>query len=208
MTYIYFDESGCLGVDFSKPGTKKHLLITFLILNECRPIISLVKKVSLTLPETIRKRRGSELHAHHEKHITKKRFLSGLAKKDVRIATMRLDKRKIVLIGNANDLYTNMVVSLINRLYADGVIKDNDDIKFVASRRNTSKKLDDEFSESIANHTNNVNFETDIVKACDDKCLQAVDFVSWALWQKYEMSDETYSDIVADKIVKEYVMYE
>jgi len=208
MTHIYFDESGCLGVDFTKSGTKNHLLITFLILNECRPIISLVKKVSLTLPKTIRKRRGSELHAHHEKPITKKRLFNGLAKKDVRIATMRLDKRKIVLIGNSNDLYTNMVVALINRMYADGIIQDNDDIKFIASRRNTSKTLDDEFSESIANHTQNVNFEAEIVKACDDKCLQAVDFVSWALWQKYEIGDETYSDIIADRIVKEYIMYE
>ena len=42
----------------------------------------------------------------------------------------------------------------------------------------------------------------------DDKCLQAVDFVSWALWQKYEKGDETYSDIISGKIVKEYVMYQ
>ena len=42
----------------------------------------------------------------------------------------------------------------------------------------------------------------------DDKCLQAVDFISWALWKKYENDDESYSDIIADKIIKEYVMYE
>jgi hypothetical protein len=30
----------------------------------------------------------------------------------------------------------------------------------------------------------------------------------WALWQKYENGDETYSDIIAGKIVKEYVMYQ
>jgi len=37
--------------------------------------------------------------------------------------------------------------------------------------------------------------------------LQAVDFVSWAMWQKYEKGDETYSKIIADKTIKEYVMY-
>ena len=208
MLHIYFDESGCLGFDFSKDGTKNHLLITFLILNECRPIISLVKKAFLTLPKVIKRRRGAELHAHHEKSITIKRLLSGLATKDIKIATMRLDKRKILISVNPNELYSSMVVALINRLYTDDIIKDTDHIRFVASRRNTSKKLNDDFSESIINRTQNVDFVIEILKPSDDKCLQAVDFVSWALWQKYEVGDETYYTIIADKIIREYVMYE
>lgn len=208
MLHIYFDESGCLGFDFSKGGTKNHLLITFLILKECRPIISLVKKAFLTLPKVIKRRRGAELHAHHEKSVTIKRLLSGLATKDIEIATMRLDKRKILMSGNPNELYSSMVVALINRLYTDDVIKDTEHIRFVASRRNTSKKLNDDFSESITNRTQNVDFDIEILKPSDDKCLQAVDFVSWALWQKYEVGDETYYKIIADKVIREYVMYE
>jgi hypothetical protein len=101
-----------------------------------------------------------------------------------------------------------MVVALINRLYADGIIRKTDVIKFVASRRNTSEKLNDDFTKSIEHCTTGVNFDFSILPARDDKCLQAVDFVSWALWQKYENGDETYSDIISDKIVKEYVMYQ
>jgi len=207
MVHIYFDESGCLGFDFSKKGTKNHILITFLILDECRPIISLVKKVILTLPK-IRIKKGAYLHSHYEKPITRTRLLRGLATKDVKIATMRLDKRKVFVSGNANELYSTLVVSLINRLYTDGMIQKADEIKFTASRRNTSEKLNDDFLESIEQSTPKVKFMPSILSARDDKCLQAVDFVSWALWQKYENGDETYSDIVADKIVKEYVMYE
>ena len=208
MIYIHADESGCLGFDFTKQATKKHLLITFLISKECRPIISLVRKVVNTLPKKQLRKNSSYLHANYEKPITRKRLLRGLAAFDVEIATMRLDKRKIVLIGNPNELYSNMFVALINRLYADGVLKKSDSIEFVASRRNTSKKLNNDFSASIEHGTKDIDFNHNIAAPSDDKCLQAVDFISWALWQKYEMNDETYSDIITDKIVKEYVMYE
>ena len=208
MIYIYADESGCLGFDFSRSGTKKHLLITFLILKECRPIISLVKKTVRTLPKKTLRKRNSYLHANYEKSITIKRLLRGLAINDVVIATMRLDKRKVLVSGNPNELYSSMFVALINRLYTDGILRKSDNIKFVASRRNTSKKLNDDFSKSIEHGTRDISFDHSIMAARDDKCLQAVDFVSWYLWQKYEIGDESYSDIITDKIVKEYIMYE
>ena len=206
MKKIYADESGCLGFNFEKSGTSKFIIITFLILKECRPITSLVKKVIKTLPKS-RIKKGTYLHAHNEKPITRERLLRGLASKDIEIATIRLDKRTLLVSGGPNELYTSMVVSLINRLYADGVIKETDNINLVASLRNTSKKLNDDFSSNILGSTKKVKFNISIVMASVNKCLQAVDFVSWALWQKYENGDETYSDIITDKIVKEYVMH-
>ena len=208
MVYIHADESGCLGFDFSKKGTKKHLLITFLISNECRPIISLIKKVVNSLPKKQLRKNNSYLHSNYEKPTTRKRLLRGLAEFDVKIVTMRLDKQKIVLSGNPNELYSSMFVALINRLYADGILKKSDSIEFVASRRNTSKKLNDDFSASIEFGTKDISFNHYITAPSDDKCLQAVDFISWALWQKYENNNESYSEIIADKIIKEYVMYE
>jgi len=180
MINIYFDESGCLGFDFNKGGTRRHMLITFLILNECRPIINLVKDIYLALPKKFKRNRGSYLHAHYEKPVTIKRLLKGLSTKNIQIATMRLDKRKVFFPGNPNELYSSMVVALINRLYTDGVISKSDEIKFVASRRNTSRKLNNDFSESIKNCTPSLNFSSKIMAPSDDKCLQAVDFVSWA----------------------------
>jgi len=78
----------------------------------------------------------------------------------------------------------------------------------IASRMHTSKSLNTKFDENITTQTTDKKFNVSIVKPCDDKYLQAVDFVSWALWQKYENGDESYSDIIADKIIQEYVMYE
>ena len=139
MRYIYLDESGDMGFDFSKSGTSKHLLITFLILNESRPVVSLVKKVFTSLLVTTKRKNNDMLHAYYEKDITVKRMLNGLASKDVKIATMRLDKRKVLFTGNTHELYSSMVVALINRLYSDGIIDNTNDIMFIASRKNTSK---------------------------------------------------------------------
>jgi hypothetical protein len=208
VTHCLFDESGDLGFDFSKEGTSKHLIITLMIAEDKRPVSALVKKVFKTLPPARKHKSGGELHARYEKEITVKRLLSALATKDIKIASMRLDKRKLLISGNPNELYTSVVISLINRLYSDGHISDNDSISLIASRRNTSKYLNERFSESVVNRaTGKFNFKVSIVKPYDDKCLQAVDFVSWAFWQKYEKGDSTYFDIISDKVISEYVMY-
>jgi len=208
MVYIYFDESGDLGFDFSKGGTSKNFSVAFLIVNEKRPISSLVKKVFASLPQTLKRKSSGVLHAYYEKSSTIAKLLQGISKKDVKIASIRLDKRKVLLIGNPNELYTNIVVTLINRLYTDDIISDTDDIILVASRRNTSKNLNVIFSESVVRRAHGVKFSVNIVPPSDDKCLQAVDFISWAFWQKYEKGDETYTSMIADKIVQEYVMYD
>ena len=179
-----------------------------MISDDKRPVSALVKKVFKTLPPARKHKSGGALHARYEKTITVKRLLNALTTKDIRIATMRLDNRKILISSNPNELYTSVVITLINRLYSDGHISDNDIISLIASRRNTSKYLNERFSESIVKRaTGKFNFEVSIVKPCDDKCLQAVDFISWAFWQKYEKEDYTYYDIISDKIICEYEMY-
>jgi len=208
MTLLYLDESGCLNFNFSKEGASSFFSISVIILNQQRPIVSLVKKVFRSLPKAEKRRNDGTLHAHYEKSITIKRLLLGLQKKDIKISSICLDKHKVLLTGKPHELYTSMVVTLINRLHADGIISTGEDIKLVASRVNTSKHLNNEFLESVISHIQGIDFDAEVIKPSDDKCLQAVDFVSWALWQKYENGDEIYSDIIADKIVKEYIMYE
>ena len=36
MNYIFMDESGCLGFDFTKPATSQHFVITFLFVGHER----------------------------------------------------------------------------------------------------------------------------------------------------------------------------
>ena len=205
MTYIYFDESGDLGFDFTKCGTSTKFSLAFLILNNKRQISSLVKKVFTSLPKAAKYKNSGVLHAYYEKAATIKKLLTGLAMKDVSIATIHLDKRKVPIANNPHELYANMVTALINRLCSDGIINGADGITLIASRCNTSKSLNARFSQNIINHALATKINVSIVKPFDDKCLQAVDFVSWAFWRKYEMSDSTYADILSEKVVMEYI---
>jgi uncharacterized membrane protein len=208
MVYLYQDESGDMGFDFTKSGTSKYFSIALLILTERRPVSSLVKKVFTSLPSAMKRNNNGVLHAYYEKPATISRLLRGLAEKEIKIASIRLDKRKILLSGTPHELYANIVVTLINRLYMDGIISGTEELALIASRMNTSKTLNMSFSENVVNHTHGTKFNLQIVKPNEDKCLQAVDFISWALWQNYEKGDDTYAKLISKKIVREYVMYE
>ena len=96
-----------LGFDFLKRGTKRHLLITFLILKEWRPISSVVKNVVKTLPEKTLRKKNSYLHANYEIPVTIKRLLRGLAIKDIKIATMHLDE--LISIMDVRTMYWEVV---------------------------------------------------------------------------------------------------
>jgi len=207
MTYVYFDESGDLGFDFSKQGTSNIFSIAFLIVNNTRPISTLVKKVFLSLPKALKRRNSGALHAQYEKASTVTKLLNGLSNKDIKVATIHLDKHKVLIASNPNDLYANIVITLVNRLYADGVFDKSEQINLIASQRNTSKNLNERFSESIVNDAIGSSITVSIVKPTDDKCLQAVDFVSWAFWQKYAKDNSSYTDLIADIIIHEYKMY-
>jgi hypothetical protein len=99
MIYIYADESGDMGFDFTKGGTSSHFSIAFLMLNERerRTVSSLVRKVFLSLPRATKRKNSGVLHAHYEKASTVAKLLTGLAQKDVKIASIRLDKRRVLL---------------------------------------------------------------------------------------------------------------
>jgi hypothetical protein len=208
MVYLYQDESGDMGFDFAKSGTSKHFSIALLILNEQRPILSLVNKIFRSLPRETKRKNNGMLHAYYEKPITVSRLLRSLAEKEIKIASIRLDKRKMFLSETPHNLYANIVVTLINRLHNDGIISGTEDTVLIASRMNTSKHLNLYFSETVINRIQGAKFNILIVKPNEDKCLQAADFVSWALWQKYERGVDTFYNLVSNKIVREYVMYE
>ena len=67
MAYIFLDESGDLGFDFEKKRTTKYFVVTFLFVNEKRPIEKIIKSIHRGLRKNYRIRAGV-LHAHKEKN--------------------------------------------------------------------------------------------------------------------------------------------
>ncbi len=209
MAYIFMDESGDLGFNFKKKGTTAYFLITFLFSKNKREIEKCVKKVHSTL----RKRyKVGVLHAYKDEPVTKKRLLSLIAKRDCAIMTILLNKKKVYTkLQNEKPVLYNYVTNiLLDRIFTKKLLQGEEPIEIIASRKETSKFLNMNFksylqSQLAENH--NAAVTISIKTPAEEKALQAADFVSWAIFRKYELKDETYYDIIRNKIVEENPLF-
>ena len=206
MAYIYMDESGDLGFNPKKKNSK-YFVITFLFVNNTRPLEKVIRKVHASLKKRIKKK-VSVLHATKESHITRKKLLKEMATKDCAIMVIFLNKSKVYsnLREEKAVLYNYVVNILLDRIFTKALLDTKDVIEFVASRRETNKFLNENFkryleTEVLNNHKKKINIK--IVPPHKDKLLQAVDFASWAVFRKYERDDNTYYNYIEDMIVEE-----
>jgi hypothetical protein len=56
MQYIFMDESGDLGLDFSKIRTSRYFMVTFLLVSNKKPLDKIVKKIFFELNNGNKKR--------------------------------------------------------------------------------------------------------------------------------------------------------
>jgi len=210
MSYIFMDESGDLGFDFSKKGTSDYFLITFLFSNNKRDIEKCVKKVHVGLRKKYKKL--GVLHAYKEEPATKKRLLFLLAGRDCSIMAILLNKKKVY--ANLQDekpvLYNYVTNILLDRIFSKKLLRGNEPTEIIASRKETSRFLNLNFksylqSQLAKNH--NVAVSISIKTPAEEKALQAVDFVSWAIFRKYELKDEEYYQIIKGRIVEEKPLF-
>jgi len=204
------DESGNLGFNFDKRGTTSYFLITFLFSRSKRPIEKCVKKVHLSLRKKYKK--IGVLHAYIEEPVTKRRLLSLLAEKDCKIMTILLNKKKVYtkLQDEKPVLYNYVTNILLDRIFTKKLIQSDDSIKIIASRKETNKFLNKNFksylhSQLAANYK--VKVSISVKTPAEQKALQAVDFVSWAIFRKYEYKDDTYYNLIRGKIVEENTLF-
>ena len=180
-SYVYIDESG----DFGRAESSScHLIVTSLATNHPRPLEKVVKKIWRAKPHL---HRDHELHAHQADDITRKKLLSAIANLDIKICLTPLDKR-----ASTRDVH-----KMYYKLLAEQVRYHKNAHIIIVDRRDTTKKR--------IQIINELGF-TDLFKRVQFadsrtiKQLQAVDFVSWAAYQRYEHHNDMYLDIVADKI--------
>jgi len=210
VSFIFMDESGDLGFDFTKQGTSSYFLVAFLFTERKRPIEKCVKKVHSSLHKKFRK--IGVLHAYKEEPVTRRRLLLCLAEKDCKIMTIRLNKRNVYtrLQDEKAVLYNYVTNILLDRIFTRKLLPSGRDVKIVASRRETNKFLNRNFrsylsSQLAKNH--DMQVEILIRTPYQEKALQAVDFVSWAIFRKYEHGDDSYYNIIRGRIVEENPLF-
>jgi hypothetical protein len=210
MSFIFIDESGDLGFDFGKKGTTSFFLITFLFTSNKRSIEKCVKKVHAGLRKKYK--RIGVLHAYKEEKTTRKRLLKMLTARDCRIMTILLNKRKVYtrLQDEKAVLYNFVTNILLDRILAKKLVKTDNAIEIIASRKETSKFLNRNFKtylESQLSRYHGVSVRISIKTPSEEKGLQAVEFISWAVFRKYEHRDETYYRLIKKRIIEENPLF-
>jgi len=211
MAYIFLDESGDLGFNFEKKKTSKIFVITLLFTDNKRPIEKIVKKTHSELRKKYKRKFGA-LDAVREKPITRQRLLKRLDEKDCVIMTIYLNKKRVYtkLQEEKAVLYNYVANILLDRIYTKKIIPIEKTIELIASKRETNKFLNENFKNYLDSQVKNrhkTRIKINIKTPSDEKSLQVVDFVSWAIFRKYEYGDDSYYNLIKNKVVEENSLY-
>lgn len=204
------DESGDLGFNFSRKGTSRYFLITFLFCERKRPIEKCVRKVHRGLRKKYR--RVGTLHAYKEEPATRKQLLSLLACQECKVMTILLNKRKVYtrLQDEKAVLYNYVTNILLDRIFSKQLLPGIEDYEIIAARRETNRFLNKNFKSYLQlqlTERHDIRVKVSIKTPEQEKGLQAVDFISWAVFRNYEKSDSSYYDIIKGNIMEENPLF-
>lgn len=208
MVYIFLDESGDLG--FKKSSSRWFLFTIAMVVNQ-RGLEKVVKKVWRNLRKNHKK--INELHAAKEKSAVRKQILRMLNEvDDLKILTIILNKQKVYvdLQNQKNYLYNFTANILLDRLHKKDFLNLSETLDLCVDRKDTKKKLREEFIRYLTQSINKKHgggFNIKLIASHENKSLQAVDFISWAIFQKYERNNYEYYELIKNKIVEERLLF-
>jgi len=208
MAYIFLDESGDLGF---KKNSSNWFIFTLVLTNDHRKIEKCVKKIHKNLSKKYKK--VSELHAYHTQSAIKIKLLTNIAEiKDIKILCIILNKKKVYidLQNQKNYLYNYTANVLLDRLHKKRIIDINEPIELYIDQKDTNKFIRENFEKYLKDNLvrkRNGKINIKIKPSHTEKCLQAVDFISWAIFRKYEKNDYEYYEIIKNKIIEENLLF-
>jgi len=204
MAYIYMDESGDLAFSW-KIWTSKFFNITFLYVQNKRISDSIIKKLHQWKLWRWEKITDSFFHSCHERKETVFKWLQIIAQKDLYIMNLSINKNRFQTNFDIDkhDLYNKAVDELINFVLSSKFLNNDETINFIASRRETNKALNEKFINFLENNHKLEKIKFQIWLPINEKWLQVVDIISYAISKKYELDDYKMYDIIKDKILIE-----
>jgi len=154
-----------------------------------------------------------ELHASHEKDVTRKRMLKLLSEvNDLKILCVILNKKKVYVdLQNQKNYLCNYTANvLLDRLHTKEILNPREPIHLFVDRKDTKKRLRENFINYLTDSMKKRREGSFVVKlhsSHENKSLQAVDFISWALFRKYEHGDYEFYEIIKNKITDERLLF-
>jgi Protein of unknown function (DUF3800) len=208
MSTIFLDESGDLGFDLTKSRTSQFFVVTCLPVRDKRLIEKAFRRVMRGFSPSERLRHNGTLQATKETDRTRLKLLNELVHRDVSVVAIYLNKRRVHthLPEEQHVLYNYVANILLDRIYDKDLLSHDDPIQLIASRRESNKLLTENFRDYLNGQVGGrpqLKIEVAVRPPQQEKGLQAVDMVSWALFRNRENGDDSYCNVIKPVIIDE-----
>lgn len=195
LHYAFIDESG--SVAFS---CQNHILVVAaLAMDNSRSIARIIRKVQKKYGSSLA---SGELKAKKSDASLTESLLTALVQERIEIFSVIIDRRVIEhLPEDPEDIYRWAIARLVTKL-----VKGHPSIEIILDRRYTKEHLRYLLERKIREAISGLPQRYVMIRQEDSvltKELQAVDFIAWALFQKYERGNTKFHDLIASRIVEE-----
>jgi len=200
ITYYYgfLDESGVVA-PFSG---SRFLVVTILATAIPRPIELHVKRAHKKYGTSLA---SGEMKASASREKVTEQVLRAMAGEPVAIITVVVDKQAILRPPeDVEDIYRLAVTRAVYH-----AVQRWPRLELCLDKRYTNKTLRHRLEKAIREGIADLHQEVVLIRQEDSitrKELQAVDYVAWAFFQKYEWENDRFYQIIAEKVVVEEVI--
>ena len=192
---VYIDEAGNV-----TPDGRNHILVVAALGMQKSPAIArVIRKAQKKAGSSLA---SGELKAKKEQSGRIEKLLVALAKEPIEIYAVIIDRGALEhLPDDPEDIYRWAVARL-----AEKIVRRYPAVELVLDRRYTKERLRYLLEKSIREKITMLPQRFVMVRQEDSiacKELQAVDFIAWAFFQKYERGDERFYGRIAARVVEE-----
>jgi len=211
--YIYLDESGNLGFDFTKQGTTRFFVVTLLIADSFYDNRKIFKAVERTIKVKIRKNKKKkdlslELKGSKTDIAVKKYFYRQIENVKFGIYTLILNKARVYkdLQENKEKLYNFVSKFLLDKC----PFKEVKDKIIITIDRSKNKEEVKEFNKYLLIQLEGLlplktPLEIYHPRSYESKGIQAADMFSWGIFRKWERQDWEWYNVFKTKIMFETI---
>jgi hypothetical protein len=216
--YIFVDEAG--DMDFSAKGSK-HYMFTFLVKQRPFKLHEAIANYRYDLLERNQQHNGRRLdieafHASDDNIYVKKelfKIIEGFSADDVKVYSYILEKPKVMpdkrkerdVFYIANLRYA--IERLLDKLSLDkNIVIITDRLPLAKDKKAKVKALKMGVKDYLNRHALNCRHEIYHHCSASSANLQIVDYISWAIFRKYERADKSYYQKIKQYLIAEEVM--
>lgn len=206
--YIYADEAG--NFDFSrKRGATRYFILTTVAIDDHgieTELLELRRELAWSGIDLTR-----SFHATEDRQLVRDRVFDVLIRRDFRVDATIMEKAKATpRIRAGDEVFYKYAWYYHMKYIAPKVSSKDDDLMVIAASIGTSRKerdfrysIEDVMEQTSPAHVIRVN----MWPAATDPCLQLADYCCWAIQRKWESGDARSYDLIRNKIVSEYDLF-